>query len=53
MNKFRNKLKKIYLFIKGIEIWNGKMSEELTIRVISVPTKLHICSTSKRCMDSA
>ena len=32
-------IKKIYLYFKGKEVWNAKMSEHLHIKVISVPKK--------------
>lgn len=40
MNESKPKLlKKIYLYFKGIAIWNAKMSEHLKIRIISEPEK--------------
>ena len=33
----KNLLKKIYMYFKGKEIWDAKMSEHLQIRIISTP----------------
>lgn len=33
----RKIIRKIYMYIKGKEIWDEKMSEHLKIRIISVP----------------
>ena len=33
----KNLLKKIYMYIKGKEIWDAKMSEHLEIRIIATP----------------
>lgn len=30
-------IRKIYMYFKGMEIWDAKMSEHLQIRIISVP----------------
>mgnify|MGYP000415068439 FL=1 len=32
-------LKKIYMYFKGKEIWDAKMSEHLHITIVSVPRK--------------
>lgn len=32
-------LKRIYMFFKSKEIWNAKMSEDLQIRITSIPRK--------------
>lgn len=32
-------LKKIYMYFKGKEIWDAKMSEHLHITIVSVPQK--------------
>lgn len=35
----RSLLKRIYLYFKGKEIWNAKMSEHLEIIITSMPQK--------------